>query len=235
MNKVTIKTLLEDTFRRSTLIAIPNLTDLLELNESYTKWQVFYDIVRISVRNYERYYPLNLRQRMYISVDPSTRMYEFKSNFQGYIDGVVAEDQISLIPSSIAGLATVPFASSGYVFRRFAYNAPFLMDFWFPPQHYWVQMITNRPMYEEYDKVTEEPTDRCAVYYVNRDLGSEYAIFADEVYRQVCRYIIDLKKNMTLQNLPIELFSGIEEDYNKISSELESHYSNSLMAGHYII
>lgn len=234
MNKVTITELIADTFKRSTLIAIPSLTELFELNDTYTKYEVFFSIVQTALQQFERYYPLYTESKIFIEPDEYKQFY-FKDNFKAYLDGKIDENTINLIPTAITGISRTSYMASSYVLRTFRYDPPKLTDFWYSANVYWVKMITNRPLFEEYDEVTEKPTDRCAIYYMTKDVGSQYKVFRDELYCQVCRYIINIKKNMGLQNMPIELFQGLEDDYQKVSSELENHYMNSLTSGQYII
>lgn len=234
MDKVLVSDLMKETFRRSALISIPHITDLLDLNDDITKYEIFYTIVKNALQTYERYYPLYTTLKIYLEFDGSKR-FKFIDNFEGYLNGKVSEEHINLIPSAVIGIANNPNMANISVLRTWRYNPPYLYDFWYTGGIYWVSIITNRPIFEEYDQVTKKFTDRCAVYYLTKDVGSQYKIFMDQVYVETCRYIINLKKNMNIQNLPIELFQGLEDDYQKVSGELENHYQNSLTSGQYII
>lgn len=236
VNKLTLTEIYRDTFRRSTLISIPNLTEFFTIPGSgYTHWEVFYGIVYEALKKFDYYFPLNLIQQFYLQVDSTSRKAQLTGNFEGYINGIVCENQICIVPAAVQGISLNGYTASGYPMRNFRYEPPEFRDFWYSSGVYWGNTTCYRPMYEEYDPVTKKPTDRCAVYYMNKDVDTEYKVFRDQVYLEVCRYIMNMKKNMLLQNMPIDLFQGLEEDYNKVESQLDQTYNNSLQASAWLI
>ena len=70
---------------------------------------------------------------------------------------------------------------------------------------------------------------------MNKDMDSEYKIFRDQLYIELCRYIMNMKKNMLLQNIPIELFQGLEEDFQRVEGKLETIYQNALTNSAWLI
>jgi hypothetical protein len=79
------------------------------------------------------------------------------------------------------------------------------------------------------------PTDKCAVYFLRKDLDNQYTIFRDQVFIELCRYIMNIKKNFGLANMPIELFQGLEEDYNNTKSKNEQIYQQALRSSPWIL
>lgn len=236
INKVTLMDLYKDTFRRSTLIAIPNLSELLVVNDSeFTKWEIFYSIIRDALKTFEYYYPLCLTQKIWIEIDSNTRKGYINGNFEAYLKGIVTEEQICIMPAAIIGMSTSFYTASTYPLRNFRYNPPEISDCWYSSNTYYINSICKRPFIEEYDKVSGEPTDKCAVYYLNKDGDNQYSIFRDEIYLQVCRYLFNLKKNMMLQNMPIELFQGLEEDFNRLEPKQDQIYQNALTHSYWLI
>lgn len=234
--KVTLKELYKDTFRRSTLISIPNLTEFFEIEGSnYTSWEVFYGIVRDALQKFEYHYPYNYIQKLYIEVNLNKRTGMIFDNFKAYLDGIVCEDQLTIIPASVQGLALNGFTASIYPLRNFRYEPPMFTDFWYSSRVYFANTLINRPLFEEYDEASKEPTERCAVYFMSKDVGSQYKIFRDQLYVELCRYIMNMKKNMQLTNMPIELFLGLEEDFQRIESQLENIYQQSLTSSPWLI
>lgn len=228
--------LYKDTFRRSTLIAIPNLSELLVVNDSeFTKWEIFYSIIRDALKTFEYYYPLCLTQKIWIEIDSNTRKGYINGNFEAYLKGIVTEEQICIMPAAIIGMSTSFYTASTYPLRNFRYNPPEISDCWYSSNTYYINSICKRPFIEEYDKVSGEPTDKCAVYYLNKDGDNQYSIFRDEIYLQVCRYLFNLKKNMMLQNMPIELFQGLEEDFNRLEPKQDQIYQNALTHNYWLI
>lgn len=229
MDKVTLKEIQKDVFRRSTLIAIPDIAALLDLNKHFTPQEVFFGIVKDALQEFEKYVPLYHESKVYIDVDEN-RTYKFTDNFSAWLDGKLEEDTISLVPSSILHIGVF----NGTVMhnpRRFRYDPPYLREFWNTPKTYWVLCTANRPMIEDYDPTTKDYTDKCAIYYLSRDVGSQWKVFRDQVYVEFCKYLINLKKNLSLQNLPIEVFQGIEEDYQNVQRTCEDFYKSALPAG----
>lgn len=236
INKVTLKQLYKDVFRRSTLISIPQLSELLEtFNSEYTKWEIFYAIVRDALKTFEYYYPLGLIQKIWIEVDSNSRMSKITDNFEGYLNGAVPEDSIVIMPAAINGISTSQYTMSTIPLRMYRYSPPYIMDFWYSSNIYFCNCICKRPFFEEYDEVTKEPTDRCAVYYMSQDVDSVYSIFRDQLYVETCRYIMNIRKNMMLQNMPIELFQGLDEDFNRIDQNLQTIYQQASEEGLYLI
>lgn len=228
--------LYKDTFRRSTLIAIPNLSELLVVNDSeFTKWEIFYSIIRDALKTFEYYYPLCLTQKIWIEIDSNTRKGYINGNFEAYLKGIVTEEQICIMPAAIIGMSTSFYTASTYPLRNFRYNPPEISDCWYSSNTYYINSICKRPFIEEYDKVSGEPTDKCAVYYLNKDGDNQYSIFRDEIYLQVCRYLFNLKKNMMLQNMPIELFQGLEEDFNRLEPKQDQIYTNAVTHSYWLI
>lgn len=236
INKVTLMDLYKDTFRRSTLIAIPNLSELLVVNDSeFTKWEIFYSIIRDALKTFEYYYPLCLTQKIWIEIDSNTRKGYINGNFEAYLKGIITEEQICIMPAAIIGMSTSFYTASTYPLRNFRYNPPEISDCWYSSNTYYINSICKRPFIEEYHKVSGEPTGKCAVYYLNKDGDNQYSIFRDEIYLQVCRYLFNLKKNMMLQNMPIELFQGLEEDFNRLEPKQDQIYQNALTHSYWLI
>lgn len=232
--RVTLKEIFKDTFRRSTLLAIPDISEYLVVDESmFTKWEIFYSIVRDALKNFEFYYPLCLNQKIYISKSPDNTAY-IEGNFDAFIEGKISEEHAFITPSSVVGISTTSFVN-GAPMRNFRYEPPVFYDFHYSSGTYHANCICKRPFIEDYNEVTGEPTNKCAIYYMSKDIDSVYGVFRDEVYLQVCRYLSNVKKNMMLSNMPIELFQGLEEDMSKLEGKLESLYNSNLTSSYWLI
>ena len=236
MDKLTLTEIYKDTFKRSTLIAVPSIDELLAVEYSeFTKQEIFYSIVESAVLNYSKYYPLVVQQKMFINVDSGTRVGEVNDTFDNYISGIADESSVCIRPMSVQGLQYNGYVGSGYPLRNFRYENGKFWDFWYSTGMYYGNCICQYPMFEDYDPVTKAYTDKCAVYYIKKNLDSKYTIFRDEVYVQLCRYIMNIKKNMQLQNMPIELFNGLEEDYNNVKSDLQDTYKSAVPGSAWLI
>lgn len=237
MEKVELKTLYKDLSRRSTLVAIPKVVDILDVpGGEHTKWEIMYSIVRDSLQNFERYYPLNLLQKLHIVLDPITsRSNYIVNNFDQYLKGEIQEEDIQITPEAVYSVGS----SRGYYgystpsFRP-KYEGGYFIDLSLQTGVYYAETVCKRPFPEVYDEVTGEPTEKCAIYFMTRDLDSTYSIFNDEMYLNFCRYIISIKKNIFLQGMPIELFQGLEEDYNRIDNQLQNTYMSALTSSYWL-
>jgi len=225
---IKIRDLEDYTFKRSTLIAIPDLQLFLSMNERITGQQVFFSIVKEALKKFEFYYPLFLMPAIYILPD-NKRSFKFVNNFKECMNGTagLTTDDIILIPKSVLGVSVSPDAASGTLMRSFRYQSPKIFDFWYSPSRYWVHELCNHPVIEEYDELSGDYTDRCGIYYFTWNEDSSFYAFLDQVYVELCRYLLNMKKNLALDNMPIDIFNGIEEDFSNVNSALENHYSQS--------
>ena len=234
--KVTLRELHEEVFLRASLVAIPNLERFFDMKGGKTShWKVFYRIIKSAVKKFEFHYQYNFIQKLYLEVDPIKKTALVIDNFKQYLDGIIAEDQINIIPSAVIGLAYNAYMTSTFPERRFRYEPPYLRDFWYSNKIWWANTLIRRPFFEEYEKESTEPTDRCAIYFMNKDVDSQYGIFEDQCYVELCRYIVNMKKNITLPNLPIEVFLGLEEDMQRMDAQLETTYMSALPSGSYLL
>lgn len=233
MEKVELKTLYKDLTRRSTLIAIPSVVDILEVpNGEHSKWEIMYSIIRDSLQTFERYYPMFLIQKLHIVVDPITsRSRRIVNNFNQYLKGEITEDEIQITPEAVLTIGNTN-GFSGY--DSPSYEGGYFFNSYIQTGVYYAETICKRPFPEDFDEVTKEPTEKCAVYYMSRDLDSVYSIFNDEIYLNFCRYIISIKKNIYLQGLPIELFQGLEEDYNRLDNQQQNIYMSALTSSYWL-
>jgi len=238
--KVTIYDLYKDVFKRSTLIAIPNMSELLQVPDSeFSKWEIFSQIVKEALKVFEYAYPLGRIQKLYIEVEYNSRKAKYFDNFTAYLDNLIDEDDIVLPIASCQGLAYNGYVNSQYPLRNFRFENGEFTDFWYPTQVYYANCLCKRPLIEDYVRKegTEHqmPTDKCAVYFLRMDLDNQYTIFRDQVFIELCRYITTIKKNFGLANMPIELFQGLEEDYNNTKSKNEQIYQQALRSSPWIL
>lgn len=224
--KVTLKQLYDDVFMRSSLIAIPYLEDFFEMPDSkYTKWQIFFSIVRNALRKFEQYNPAIIRQRTFLQFENG--QCKLFDNFQAYLDGKIDAKNIMILPSMVTALAFTPYTCDETITRKFTYHDGVLSGL-YSSGYYYIHSICNRPLIEDYNEITDEPTEKCAVYYMKRGSNSEYRMFEDQVYVELCRYIISMKRNLTLMQLPVDIFAGLEQDYAEVKAELDQKYQTSL-------
>lgn len=83
--KTTLWELYERTFRKSALLAIPEVAELLETpNSAYTKYQIFFSIVRSALQKFDKYAPGQRIQHVAVLPD-NTRTAKIVSDFKEFI------------------------------------------------------------------------------------------------------------------------------------------------------
>lgn len=233
ISKITLKDLWRITMRRSTLIPIPNLSNFFEFNNEFSKYEVFYGIVRDALDKFQYYYPLFRQQQCYLRVDKNLRA-EVSDNFKSYLDGIIDENNVFLMPTSVIGLAPQPAVGMTFPYRSYHYEIGLFMDLPYSSGLWYMACLCMRPFPEDFDD-NGVPTDNCAVWFMNKDTDPEFKIFKDQVYVELCRYIYNMKQNMQLQNLPIDVFAGLQEDSQRVQGELDRIYDQAVTASSWII
>jgi len=231
-----LKDIEKETFNRTTLIAIPDLYEFFDISDRYTPQETLFNIVKLALRDWETYNPLFLTLKIYLRPDIN-RTFKFEDNFKEYIKGTITEDQITLVPSTLLGLSFSNTYVLSPMVRSIKYVPPYIYGLYYSPGRYWVNGLYKYPIYEEYDKVSKDFTDKCGIYYLGNysESDSTYQKLMDQIYVGVGNYLLGLKKNLSLPDFPIELFQALEEDVQKVQSELENWYSNSLPSGQYLM
>jgi hypothetical protein len=238
--KTTIEYLYKDTFKRSTLIAIPNISELLVVPHSeFSKWEIFCQIVREALNKWEYYYPLERVQKIYIEVDYSSRIGKYFPNFESYLKGILDEDSITLEIMSCQGLAFNGYVNSQYPLRNFRFVNNQFTDMWYSTQVYWGNCLCKHPLVEDYLRVDGKQctgfTDNCCIYFMSPNQDNTFTMFRDQVYVELCRYLVNIKQNFNLQNMPVDLFQGLENDFNRVDSELQNKYQQAYKGSGFLI
>lgn len=232
--KITLKELWQITSRRSSLITIPRLSELLEFNNEFSHDQVFYGIALDALDKFKYYYPLNRIQKSFLTVDESKRILRLEDNFKDYENGIITEDQLFLLPTAVVGISYNSTVSSIFPLRNFKYDDGVFSDFWYPSGTYWMHAICNYPFPEHFDE-KGEATDKCAIYFMEKDSGPRFKTFKDQLYVEFCRYIWNIRQNFQLQNLPIDVFQGLQDDSQRVQADLDRIYENALTASAWIM
>ena len=238
MERILLKDLRNKIFKRTALIPILGLEEILNLNPNMTADEIFTEIVRRSLASFEYHHPLILEMKIYYTeedVDSNERpmYYKMVDNFQCYLDGKLSEDQIILIPNSVNGVRVQgSYSTVGSYFRQTDYDRPWLQLAWSTGQ-YVVRGLCNRPVVESYNP-DKSYDDKAAVYWMSFD-GVKGKIFLDQVLCDVLDYIRNLKSNMTLPNFPAELFGAVDVAYQQVKMELDQYYLQSNWRGELLL
>ena len=238
MEKILLSNLRDKIFKRSALIQVNGLRDILELNDEFSGDELFTEIVRRSLANFEYYHPLILEMKIYYdeqSENSSERPMYFKmvDNFNCYLDGRLSEDQITLIPNSVNGIRTQgSYTTVGSYFRQTDYDRPYLQIAW-GVGRYVVRGICNRPLIESYNP-DKTYNDKASIYWMTFD-GVRGKVFLDQVLCDTLDYVRSLKSNIVLPNFPAEIFGAADIAYQQIKMELDQYYLQSNWRGDLLV
>lgn len=231
---ISLKELWTITMRRSSLITIPRLMDFFKFNNEIGPWEVWYSIVRDAVDRYQYHYPLYRVQRTYLIVDETHRTAHLEDNFQDYLNDIITEDQIFLYPASVVGLSMNAQLSSIFPLRDYKYESGEFTDLWYTTGQYWMACLCHYPMPEDFTE-KGDPGPHCNVYFIKKDAGARFKIFKDQLYVELCRYIWNMRQNMQLQNLPIDVFQGLQDDSQRVQADLDKIYDSAVTSSPWIL
>lgn len=235
MEKILLSELKDIVFRRSSLIPIIGLEEVLELNDKYSGDEIFTEIVKESLNSYEYYHPLILDMNIYYLEDSSERpmYYKMVDNFNCYLNNQLAEDQIILVPNSVNGIRTQgSYNTVGSYFRHTDYDRPYLQIAW-STGRYVVRGLCSRPVVEKYNPDKSYSNDS-ALYWMSFD-GVKGKVFIDQVLCNTLDYVRSLKANLSLPNFPADVFGAADIAYQQKKMELDQYYLQSNWRGELLL
>lgn len=229
MEKVSVNNLKKLLNKRSSLVGIPGLMDLLSFNEEeFSADEVFESILRMALEKFEYYEPLITSINIYIDYGVKDH-YSFIDNVASVIKGIVSEDNLEMIPNSVIGLTKFRQYSDGYRIRV-QYESPKMYRTSMSSAQYLVKGIFNRPLIIEYDS-TKSFTDNCWLCFMAENRGEKWGMFMKQLLLSFLDYIYNIKTNMTIPDLPLEIFGAIETVKSDLATDLETYYKETLSNG----
>ena len=238
-------------FIRSALIPVDGLSDLLDLNDTFSGDEILEEIVKKSLRAFEYHYPLVTEFRVSKSqlcgCHRSDGWCEIKSNFKLYLDCAISEDQIVLVPNAtpkirfasgtgIYGSGSYPYPGSYATSAPIAYERPFIYlgDLGGLGDQFYMHGIYSRPMICKYNPDgTWSPEG--AIYWMNIEEGVLGQKFLDQCLVDVLDYIRGLNSNLSLPTLPVQMFQACDVAYQQLKSELDQFYLQSAWRGDLLV
>jgi len=210
--------------KRSALIGIPNMWSLLSINDSFTDDEIFLEIVQNSVRTFDQAVPLVRIIKVYLSFNNTYNRYEFTDNSASYINGIIDDTMIIMIPSSIVGITRTLLGNwipNTYV-RTFIYDKPYLYRTGLMEGVWMVKGIFDHPLHPNLSQDNRFTDNSMILYMYN--YGPEFKNFQDQVLHDTLRYIIDMNNNLKLPDLPVQLFEAAEQQADKLKESLDRYY-----------
>lgn len=201
---ITIEELMEEARKNLALVSIYDFRELFAIDPNTTPEEVWRQIVHRSLAEFVRHFPFYYVQRIMFNNDV---IYTFVDNLHLYVSGTLDPLYVTLVPDVVVSVSTHPMPQAKSSAIKFDYRNPNL--FLYAPLNglFYVKTLCKYPVYQD------------TVYFLNRS-SQEFDIYRKFLTLDVGLYILYLKKNYALSNLPIELFGGLEELVQAIRDEL---------------
>lgn len=235
MQKILLKDLKDKVFKRSALIPVNHLSRLFKFSTEFSGDEILAEIFRLSLSKFEYYHPLILDISIYYLENSTKRLgyYEMVDNFKLFLENRLDENRISLIPNSVIGIKVQGgYTTPGSYYRATDYDKPYIQVAWSTGE-YVVRGLCSRPLIESYNPdLTFD--DKAAIYWMdfNGVLGK---VFVDQVLCDVLDYVRNLKANLRLPNMPVEIFDAVDTAYQQLKMDLDQYYLQSNWRGELLI
>lgn len=224
MDKFKLTDLKRQLFIRSSLLAISDLDEILGMNDVISADQVLFEIINKALREFESCYPLVLEMKLNRDQMGTCYgmegFYEIKSNFTLYLDCVISEDQIVLVPNSTPQyrvMGSWPTFGNYVYFTEYRRPYIFLQDV--PQtQQFYLRGICSRPIIPDYlpNKSFNPDSQKAAVYWMNEREGFRTNLFIDLCMTHLLDYIRQLKASINLPTMSVDVFSNVDSAYQEL-------------------
>ena len=236
MDKALLVDLKNKMFIRTSLLAIPSLDELLGLNEYLSPDEILLEIIKKALREFENTCPLILemkvnKEQMGTCYGMENGWYEIKSNFTLYLDCIISEDQIVLVPNSIpqwrtaGGYGISSFPSPGSWLHVTDYRRPLIFLGDLPNDRQFIlRGICSRPIIPDFkkDKSFNSRSKKSAIYYINIEEGARGNYFMDLCTCHLLDYIRQLKASVQLPSMSVDVLVNADSAYSELRSRCDT-------------
>ena len=237
MDKVLLTDLKKKLFIRSSLIALNSLDELLGLNDYLSADEVLLEIIKKALREFEITCPLILEMKLNKEQMGTCYgmpgFYEVKSNFTLYLDCIISEDQIVLVPNSIPQwrLASGSVGTSSYpvpgAYTYFSeYRRPFIfLDDMPSMSQFYMKGICSRPIIPDFkkDKTFNSRSKKAAIYFLNAEEGARGNFFIDLCMCHLLDYIRQQKASITLPSMSVDVLANVDSAYSETRARVDNY------------
>lgn len=241
------KTLLTDLKRklyiRSALIAIGSLDELLGMDDNLSGDEILLEIIKNALREFEKSNPLilemNLNKDQMGTCYGRNGYYEFKSNFTLFLDCMISENQIVLVPNSIPmwrNINSYPVPGSYTYFSEYQRPYVYLGDMPSDSQ-FIVRGICSRPIIPDFlpDRTFNKDSKKAAIYWMNVEEGVDGDYFIDLCLCHLLDYIRQLKSSVSLPGMSIDVLGNVDSAYQELRSRCDQYELQSGWKGQLLI
>lgn len=245
MDKTLLVDLKKKIFIRAALISLDSLDEVLGLNDYLSADEILLELIKRALREFENSVPLILEMRLnrgQLGTCFGREGYnEIKSNFTLYLDCIIGEDDIVLVPNSLPQIrmgGNLSFPSPGAYFPATDYQRPYLFtgDLMGNDEFY-IKAICSRPVIPDFlpDKSFNPDSKRAAIYWMNVEEGARGNYFMDLCMVHVLDFIRQLKSSVQLSNLPQDIFGNVDAAYQELRSRCDQYQLQSSWYGEFLI
>ena len=215
---------------RSALLSIP-LDELLGISDMLSPDEIFLEIIKKSLREFENSLPLILDMKVskgqLCGCANLPGYCEFKSNFTLFLDCIIDESQIILVPNSIPmwRLASMSYPTPGSYTYFSDYRRPYIFMEDVPWQGDWLYIrgICSRPIIPDFTRERKFNPDskKAAVYWMNIEEGARGIYFLDLCMVNLLDFIRQLKASIALPNMSIDVLGNVDSAYQELRARTE--------------
>ena len=229
MDKTYLTDLKKKVFIRSSLIALNSLDEILSLNDYLSSDEILLEIFKKALREYEITVPLILTMKMnkgqMMTCYGREGWAEIKSNFTLFLDCIIGEDQIVLVPNSLPQwrlLNSYPVPGAWQWFSD--YQSPYLFIQDMPNQEmFYMKGICSRPIIPDFrpNKTFNPDSKKSAIYWLDVENGARGNYYMDLVMCHLLDYIRQLKASIQLPALSVDILSNVDQAYQELRSRTD--------------
>ena len=230
MDKTLLIDLKKKVFIRSSLLALNSLDELLSLNDYLSADEILLEIFKKALREYELTVPLVLEMKL--NKEQMGTCFgmegwaEIKSNFTLYLDCIISEDQIVLVPNSLPQWRLINSYPVPGAYQYFTeYRKPNIFIYDMPSQsQFYIKGICSRPIVPDWrpDKTFNPDSNKSAIYWLDVENGARGNYFMDLVMCHLLDYIRQLKASIQLPALSVDVLSNVDQAYQELRSRTDS-------------
>ena len=236
MDKVLLTDLKKKIFIRSSLIALDSLDELLGLNDYLSADEVLLEIIKKSLREFENTCPLILEMKLNKGQMGTCYgmpgFYEIKSNFTLYLDCIISEDQIVLVPNSIPQwrlasgyTGTTSYPTPGAYMHVSEYRRPYVFLDDLPSEsQFYLRGICSRPIIPDFkkDKSFNQRSKKAAIYWLNIEEGARGNFFMDLCMCNLLDFIRQQKASIQLPSMSVDVLGNVDSSYQELRARCDT-------------
>ena len=234
MEKTRLVDLKKKIFIRSSMLAISSLDEIFALNDYLSADEILLEIIKKALREFEISNPLILEMRvnkgqMGTCYNLGPGWYDIKSNFTLFLDCLISEDQIVLVPVSIPMIrypGSWPTAGAYEYVTDYQRPHIFLGEWWlnYPYECFYLRGICARPIIPDFtkDKSFKTNSKKGAIYWLNVEEGALGNYFMDLCMVHVLDYVRQLKASVQLPGMSVDVLSNVDIAYQELRARCDN-------------